>query len=119
VSTFSQYLGANYWKKSAATPSASLDPLTLENGFAEFNAGNRKIVWKLKNVKGQQTKQLDVSLTYNEGVELDELQFKKLGPFNLEFDIPNHTASTIKITKMDIRVSNDYLFTPTWSSLGG
>jgi hypothetical protein len=56
------------------------------------------------------TKTLDVSLTYNAGVIIDELQFKQLGPFNVDFDIPNHTASTIKITKMDIKVSNDYLF---------
>jgi len=56
------------------------------------------------------TKNLDVSLTYNAGVTIDELQFKQLGPFNVDFDIPNHTASTIKITKMDIKVSNDYLF---------
>lgn len=82
----------------------------MENGIAEFNAGKRKIIWKLKNVKGQMTKTLDVSLTYNAGERIDELQFKQLGPFNVEFDIPNHTASTIKITKMDIKVSNDYLF---------
>jgi len=42
-----------------------------------------------------------------------------MGPFNVEFDIPNHTASTVKITKMDIKVSNDFLFTPSWQSLGG
>tara|TARA_B110000305_G_C18904253_1_gene387789 strand:- start:9 stop:284 length:276 start_codon:yes stop_codon:yes gene_type:complete len=91
----------------------------MENGLAEFNAGKRKIIWKLKNVKGQMTKCLDVSLTYIEGVVIDELQFKQLGPFNVDFDIPNHTASTVKITKMDIKVSNDYLFTPSWQSLGG
>lgn len=60
-----------------------------------------------------------MSLTYNSGVELDEVLFKQLGPFNVDFDIPNHTASTVKITKMDIKVSNDFLFEPTWSSLGG
>lgn len=65
------------------------------------------------------TKTLDVSLTYVQGVEIDELQFKQLGPFNVDFDIPNHTASQVKITKMDIKISNDYLFTPTWNSLGG
>jgi len=64
------------------------------------------------------TKTLDVSLTYEAGVTIDELQFKQLGPFNVDFDIPNHTASTVKITKMDIKVSNDFLFTPNWSTLG-
>jgi hypothetical protein len=48
----------------------------MENGIAEFNAGKRKIIWKLKNVKGQMTKTLDVSLTYNAGERIDELQFK-------------------------------------------
>ena len=65
------------------------------------------------------TKTLDVSLTYEGGVVIDELQFKQLGPFNVDFDIPNHTASTVKITKMDIKVTNDYLFTPSFASLGG
>jgi hypothetical protein len=65
------------------------------------------------------TKNLDVSLTYNQGIIIDELQFKKLGPFSVDFDIPNHTASTIKVTKMDIKVSDDYLFAPNWNSLGG
>jgi hypothetical protein len=60
-----------------------------------------------------------VALTYSPGVVLDELAFKQLGPFNLDFDIPNHTVSSIKITKLDIKVSDDYLFTPTWASLGG
>lgn len=65
------------------------------------------------------TKNLDLSLTYNDGVIIDDLQFKQMGPFNVEFDIPNHTASTVKITKMDIKVSNDFLFQPSWQSLGG
>ena len=42
----------------------TIDPLQLENGLAEYNNGKRKIIWKLKNVKGQMTKTLDVSLTY-------------------------------------------------------
>jgi hypothetical protein len=42
----------------------------------EFNAGKRKIIWRLKNVKGQMTKTLDVSLTYADGVVIDDLQFK-------------------------------------------
>ena len=89
---------------------AQLDPLNLENGIPEYNAGKRRIIWRLKNVKGQQTKNLDLSLTYKDGVIIDDLQFKQMGPFNVEFDIPNHTASTVKITKMDIKVSNDFIF---------
>ena len=30
----------------------TIDPLQLENGLAEYNNGKRKIIWKLKNVKG-------------------------------------------------------------------
>jgi len=70
-------------------------------------------------VKGQQTKSLDVSLTYLPGNTIDEMQFKQLGPFNVDFDVPNHTCSGIKITKMDVKVSNDYIFQPSWNSLGG
>jgi hypothetical protein len=89
---------------------AQLDPLNQENGVAEFNLSKRKIIWKLKNVKGQQTKTLELSLTYLPGHVIDELQFKQLGPFNVDFDIPNNTSSGIKITKMDVKVSNDYIF---------
>jgi hypothetical protein len=35
---------------------------------------------------------------------IDEVQFKQLGPFTLEFDIPNYTSSGIKIQKMDAKV---------------
>ena len=117
VSSLGQYIAGNYWQNTTSKsgkPSKQLDPLINENGIAEFYQGKRKIIWRLKNVKGQMTKTLDVSLTYNPGVIIDEIQFKHVGPFNVDFDIPNHTASTIKITKMDIKVSNDYLFTPSW-----
>ena len=30
--------------------------------------------------------------------------FKQLSPFNVDFDIPNHTASGIKISKMEAKV---------------
>lgn len=45
----------------------------MENGVAEFNVGKRKIIWKLKNVKGQMTKTLDLSLTYSHGSVVNEL----------------------------------------------
>ena len=35
---------------------------------------------------------------------IDEAQFKQLGPFTLEFDIPNYTASGIKVSKMDAKI---------------
>jgi hypothetical protein len=67
VNTLGQYIAGTYWNSNSVTqgkPLPQLDPLQMENGFAEFNAGKRKIIWKLKNVKGQMTKTLDVSLTY-------------------------------------------------------
>ena len=67
-----------------------MDPLQAENGIPEYNSGKRKIIWRLKNVKGQQTKTLDLSLTYEPGVVIDDLQFKQLGPFNIDFDIEVH-----------------------------
>ena len=76
VNTLGQYIAGSYWNSSSVIqgkPSPQLDPLQMENGIAEFNAGKRKIIWKLKNVKGQMTKTLDVSLTYNPGVVIDEL----------------------------------------------
>ena len=71
----------------------------MENGVAEFNVGKRKIIWKLKNVKGQMTKTLDLSLTYSYGSIVNELQYKQVGPFNVDFDIPNHTAWQYTVPK--------------------
>ena len=48
-----------------------------------------------------------------------EYPFNGSSSFYVDFDIPNHTVSGVKITKMDIKVTNDYLFNPTWNSLGG
>jgi hypothetical protein len=115
--SLSQYISESYSNSTTTTQAKAkqqLDPLQMENGIPEYNAGKRKIIWRLKNVKGQMSKNLDLSLTYRDGVVIDDLQFKQMGPFNVEFDIPNHTASTVKITKMDIKVSNDFLFTPSW-----
>lgn len=43
-------------------------------------------------------------MSYDKDVLIDELQFKQLGPFTLDFDIPNYTASGIKINKMDAKL---------------
>lgn len=54
VSSLSQYITGNYFTGSASAtkPSPKLDPLSMENGLAEYNKAKRKIIWKLKNVKG-------------------------------------------------------------------
>jgi hypothetical protein len=54
VSSLSQYITGNYFTgtASATKPSPKLDPLSMENGIAEYNKAKRKIIWKLKNVKG-------------------------------------------------------------------
>lgn len=64
----------------------------------------RKITWTINNFKGGQSKTLEVSLSYDKDVLIDELQFKQLGPFTLEFDIPNYTASGIKINKINAKL---------------
>jgi Adaptor complexes medium subunit family len=61
-------------------------------------------VWTVNNFKGKQTRTLEVCLSYDHDVVIDEVQFKQLGPFTLEFDIPNYTASGIKIQKMDAKI---------------
>jgi len=58
----------------------------------------------VNNFKGKQSKLLEVCLSYDSDVLIDEVQFKQLGPFTLEFDIPNYTASGFKVNKMDVRV---------------
>lgn len=55
VSSLGQYIAGNYWQQTpskSGKPSKQLDPLTNENGIAEFYQGKRKIIWRLKNVKG-------------------------------------------------------------------
>jgi hypothetical protein len=47
-----------------------------ENGTADCDMKKRKVVWSLTNVKGGMNKQLDVCLSYEKDVLIDELQFK-------------------------------------------
>jgi hypothetical protein len=62
------------------------------------------VVWTVNNFKGRQTRTLEVCLTYDPDVVIDELQFKQLGPFTLEFDVPNYTASGVKVSRMDAKL---------------
>ena len=92
-------VAASYFSNSPETKNA-----LNENGNADCDMKKRKVVWQLMNVKGGMNKQLDVCLSYEKDVLIDELQFKQLGPFTLDFDIPNYTASGIKISKMDAKL---------------
>ena len=47
---------------------------------------------------------MELSLTLTERTVIDEVLYKQLSPFTVEFDIPNHTVTGIKINKMDIKV---------------
>jgi len=69
----------------------------------------------VKNFRGQQTRQLDLSLTYRKGTIINETQFKQLSPFNCDFEIPNHTVSGVKIQKMEVKVSCQPPGDPTMS----
>ena len=74
-----------------------------ENGYADCDLKKRKVVWNVKNFKGGSSRNLDVVLSYDPEVVIDELQFKQLGPFTIEFDIPNYSASGIKVARMDAK----------------
>jgi hypothetical protein len=80
------------------------NPNPEDNDRADFAAGKRSVTWHIKNLRGGQNRQLTTSLTYKKGHLIDENAFKQLSPFNVDFDIPNHTASGIKISKMEAKV---------------
>lgn len=49
---------------------------------------------------------MELSMTYRKDTDINELQFKQLSPFTCEFDIPNHTCSGLRISKMEVKVMN-------------
>ena len=73
---------------------------------ADFNVSKRRIEWIIKNFRGGQNRELELSMTYAKGTTIDEVQFKQLSPFTCDFDIPNHTCSGIRISKMEVKVIN-------------
>lgn len=74
-----------------------------KNGHADYDENKRKVTWEVKDVKGGKTKALDFVLTYEKDTMLDDFQFKQLGPFTMDFDIPNYTASGVRVKKMDAK----------------
>lgn len=87
-------------------------PAPQDNDTADFNTSKRRIEWNVKNFRGGQNRTLEISLTYKKGIVIDEVQFKQLSPFTCEFDIPNHTASGVKINKMEVKVTNQPINDP-------
>ena len=43
---------------------------------ADFNVSKRRIEWKIKNFRGGQNRELELSMTYRKGTVIDEMQFK-------------------------------------------
>ena len=43
---------------------------------ADFNISKRRIEWTIKNFRGHQNRELELSMTYRKGTLIDELQFK-------------------------------------------
>ena len=43
---------------------------------ADFNVSKRRVEWTVKNFRGGQNRQLELSLTYKKDVVIDEVQFK-------------------------------------------
>lgn len=72
---------------------------------ADFNISKRRVEWTIKNFRGGQNRELELSLTYKKDTLIDEVQFKQLSPFTCDFDIPNHTCSGIRISKMEVKVN--------------
>jgi hypothetical protein len=81
-------------------------PQAEDQDSADFNLAKRRIEWVIKNFRGGQNRTLELSLTYKKGINIDEVQFKQLSPFTVDFDIPNHTVSGIRINKMEVKVTN-------------
>jgi hypothetical protein len=79
-------------------------PVPEDGDRADFSSGKRVCSWFIKNLRGGQTREITISITYRKDIVIDELCFKQLSPFNVEFDIPNHTSSGIKISKMEAKV---------------
>jgi len=82
-------------------------PVPEDGDRADFSAGKRTCSWFIKNLRGGQTREITISITYRKDIEIDELCFKQLSPFNVDFDIPNHTSSGIKISKMEAKVMQE------------
>ena len=79
-------------------------PVPEDGDRADFSEGKRSCSWHIKNLRGGQTREITISITYHKDVVVDEMCFKQLSPFNVDFDIPNHTSSGIKISKMEAKV---------------
>lgn len=79
-------------------------PPVEQSDFADYNPAKRTLDWTIKNFRGGQNRTVEFSLTFKDGVVIDEVLFKQLSPFTVEFDIPNHTVSGVKINKMDVKV---------------
>jgi len=75
-----------------------------ENGYADCDIKKRKVTWTVKDFKGGSSRNLDIVLTYDAETIIDDFQFKQLGPFTMEFDIPNYTASGIRVAKMEAKI---------------
>jgi hypothetical protein len=47
-----------------------------ENGYADCDLKKRKVVWHVKDFKGGQSRTLEVVLSYDQDVIIDDFQFK-------------------------------------------
>ena len=90
--------------ESANSMMTAKKPVPEELDRADFNVSKRRVEWTVKNFRGGQNRQLELSLTYKKDVIIDEVQFKQLSPFTVDFDIPNHTASGLRINKMEVKL---------------
>ena len=103
---------ASSYMESANSMMTTKKPVPEELDRADFSVSKRRVEWTVKNFRGGQNRQLELSLTYKKDVIIDEVQFKQLSPFTVDFDIPNHTASGLRINKMEVKLVQQALGDP-------
>lgn len=65
---------ASSWISAATSGYASAAPVvSSENGQADVDMNKRKVEWTIKNFKGGTNKVLEMSLSYDKDVLIDEL----------------------------------------------
>ena len=73
-----------------------------EQGRALHYKEKKQVIWDLEDVRGGQNRKFTCTFTYDTDDFIDEKKIKHIGPFQCNFEIPNHTASGAKIKAVDV-----------------
>lgn len=55
----------------------------------------------VKSLRGGNSSEIDISLTYEKNTVIDIVQFKRLSPLYIDFEMPNLTSSDMRISKVE------------------